>query len=193
MSAPLIIMLMFLSWLAVFVYPQRWFAKACGPRFEGRYPKFFSGLDGIAYVDPEEVFAFDDEVKESYKPGEMTNKTRCRLQCASCLARPTSPRAAWYAILRGWWQILSFAYLPLASMSVGYLACVPKDGAWELRTDASVVCYTGWYNPLLPIAVVFALAYAIGIPVAIGAILRRSFKKNNLVEFSLKVGRVCGE
>ena len=243
MAMPAVVALLFLAWFPVFVYPQRYVSRRCGPQWRERWPAFFDGVDGLDEdLAPEavpetyylsdvgdagdahgglssgglaggggvadkaggEVAAFNDAMKGARQPAAagtdhadnrepeaelVTNKRRCRLQCARCLVHPISPRTAWFAIVRGWWQILSFAYLPLTAMALSYMACVPAgDGTRNLRTDASVECFgSSWYNGLFPVAVVFAAVYALGLPAAIAALLRRSFKTSNAIEFALKV------
>ena len=134
-----------------FCYPA---PRRNGERWRRKYPSLYRPEGDASDSDDDEAdklgnFHADENANGDSSIGTLkrsrrryTRTERCKFMCGDCLSTPASLKAGWYAIVRAWWQILSFAYLPLAAMAIEFLACLQSpDGVYQLRF---VACDGPW-------------------------------------------------
>ncbi|KNC51308.1 P-selectin [Thecamonas trahens ATCC 50062] len=90
---------------------------------------------------------------------------------------------------RSYFQVLNVVYLPLISATFGVFDCVQvgSTGTYVMANAASQLCYTHFYwATVFPLAVVFSIAYGLGIPLALGGMLWRARRQHDEIMFHLK-------
>ncbi|KNC48480.1 uncharacterized protein AMSG_04928 [Thecamonas trahens ATCC 50062] len=168
MLLPLYFVAVYAFVYACFVLPQRWFATRFGDAFVAQFPGFCTPPAG--------------------SPEEWPVLAGLRYGMAQVFFDPINKRNARHVFIRCWWQLLSLAYLPLALISLGYMDCTRgADGVLALDSDPSYAC-SGRYWHYFPFALVFSLAYAIGIPAAIGYLLRYKRRKMERGKYLVRYG-----
>lgn len=87
---------------------------------------------------------------------------------------------------RAYAQSLVFCYMPLLQATLLFFDCTQsEDGVWVVSAMPMQVCYSGTWNKMLPVAVVFALLYCVGIPAFITWLLRTRRRAMLDVQFTL--------
>ena len=90
------------------------------------------------------------------------------------------------ACARAYLQLLGLFYLPLCAMTLKWYDCqLVETGVYVFTAAPAHRCYTGTYYSVLPVAIIFTLLYALGIPVLVATLLR--FKKKRLPWVQLQI------
>ncbi|KNC55313.1 uncharacterized protein AMSG_12401 [Thecamonas trahens ATCC 50062] len=94
---------------------------------------------------------------------------------------------------RAYLQLMVLLYLPLAAKAMSYFQCRrDRDGRWVLEAAPAKSCYGTWYWNYFAFALIFAGAYAGGIPALVYWLLTRVRAKSDSILFSLRYAFLVG-
>ncbi|KNC49451.1 uncharacterized protein AMSG_05458 [Thecamonas trahens ATCC 50062] len=153
----------------------RLFARTYGAKWADRHPSYFPGAENF----------FD-------AGGKASRSTLIKFRIGRLMSEaPLTPAALRQAVVRTFFQLFIFCYLPLTAVVLRYFECerrAPGSSEYVLATAPSVECYDATYWSLFWMAIAGSIVYALGIPLFTYLLLY--FRKRQMAEvnFMLRYG-----
>ncbi|KNC49452.1 uncharacterized protein AMSG_05459 [Thecamonas trahens ATCC 50062] len=153
----------------------RLFTKTIGAKWSEKHPSYFPGGDGF----------YDAGGK---LPRSLATKFRIGRLLSESLLTPAALRQA---VMRTFFQLFIFCYLPLTASVLRFFECkrrAPGSSEYVLASAPSVACFDSRYWSLFWLALAGGAVYALGIPMFTFGLLYKRKQSLDELNFILRYG-----